>query len=199
MVGTQLGKMTGHRRSVEDLEISPEYLYSCSSDASIRKWSLATGEEVGQLLGHQTSIYKLAGSFDDEILWSVSGDKTAVRWDLTTGSVDATLPHPDFVKSIAILPNGFVATGCRDENIRVWNPSTESCVAFIPAHFGEVSCIKVSGLSGTFYTSSLDTTIRTWNLQSVLQTETPAPPVQAASDSQPKDDGLTEEERRELE
>ena len=33
------------------------------------------------------------------------------------------LEHPDFVKSVAVLPNGYVATGCRDENIRIWNPA----------------------------------------------------------------------------
>ena len=34
--------------------------------------------------------------------------------------------HPDFVKSITVLPSGHVVTGCRDENIRVWDSAVIS-------------------------------------------------------------------------
>jgi WD40 repeat protein len=72
IIGKSLGKLSGHTRSVEDLIISPDgaHLYSCSSDTTIRKWDLKTGEEIGVFVGHETSVYRLVASFDDDVLWS---------------------------------------------------------------------------------------------------------------------------------
>ena len=46
----------------------------------------------------------------------------------------------------------------------------------IPAHFNEVSCLQASYLyPGTFYSGSIDATLRTWNLSSVLASEKVVP------------------------
>jgi WD40 repeat protein len=78
------------------------------------------------------------------------------------------LEHPDFVKSIAVLPSGHIVTGCRDEIVRIFDPANEKCIAQINAHFDEVSCIQYK--NGHFYTSSLDCTVRKWQLSNVLET-----------------------------
>jgi WD40 repeat protein len=65
----------------------------------------------------------MVANWEDDVLWTVSGDKTAIRWNLQTNKSDTTLTHPDFVKSIGLLPSGHVITGCRDEHIRVYDPS----------------------------------------------------------------------------
>jgi WD40 repeat protein len=77
------------------------------------------------------------------------------------------LKHPDFVKSIAVLPSGHIVTGCRDEIIRVFDPANEKCIAKISAHYDEVTCIQYK--NGHFYTSSLDGTVRKWQLSQVLE------------------------------
>ena len=71
-LGKLIAKLSGHTRSVEDLVISPDgqFMYSCSSDTSIRKWDLSSLEEVAIFEGHQTSVYRMTASFDDDILWS---------------------------------------------------------------------------------------------------------------------------------
>ncbi|KAJ3276122.1 Chitin synthase, class 1 [Terramyces sp. JEL0728] len=162
--GNVLGKFIGHTRAVEEILIHDGFLYSCSSDTTVKKWDLETYQDLFTFNGHLTSVYGLHISEDS--LWSVSGDKFAIGWDLETGGVSTRLEHPDYVKSIVVLPNGLVATGCRDENIRIWDPATEKVLYVLSAHFDEVSCLKVH--KGYLISSSLDGTLRFWNLKSVL-------------------------------
>ncbi|KAI8900890.1 WD40-repeat-containing domain protein [Globomyces pollinis-pini] len=196
--GESLGSLIGHGRSVEDLVIDPTgtIMYSCSSDRTIRKWNLIDRSEMQVLEGHDTSIYALYMDWDNEVLWSVSGDKTARRWDLETGNVDSTLNHPDFVKSLTLLSNGFVVTGCRDENFRIWNPSTEECVKTVEAHFDEVSCIQTIG--GVIWTGSLDGTLRKWHLEELLNPKETTKVVEEVKVEEKSDPMMTEEEEREL-
>jgi WD40 repeat protein len=72
LVGRHLDSWSGHKRSVEDLIITPsgEHVYSCSSDSTVKKWDRATGEELASFVGHQTSVYSMFGLFDDDSLWS---------------------------------------------------------------------------------------------------------------------------------
>ncbi len=58
--------------------------------------------------------------FDRNRLCAASGDKTAKRWDVDTGKCEATYEHPDFVKSVAVS-GSYLITGCRDENVRIWD------------------------------------------------------------------------------
>lgn len=102
-------------------------MYSASSDCEIKKWDLVTGFELESTgFAHLTSIRNLVLRYDDNQLFSVSADKTLCRWDLETCKCDLKLEHPDYVVSLVITPNGLIATGCRDENIRLWDPSV-SC------------------------------------------------------------------------
>ncbi len=165
--GKSLGYILGHSRAVEDLVISPDlkFMFSCSSDNQIKKWLLDGNKEIATLKAHLTSVYKLYAVWNDDSLWSVSGDKTSIRWDLETNKVDATLIHPDFVKSITVLSNGQIATGCRDEILRIWDSASEKCLFAITAHYDEVSCIQAS--FDTIWSASLDGTIRNWKISGI--------------------------------
>jgi WD40 repeat protein len=110
---------------------------------------------------------------------------------LQTGKKDTTLEHPDFVKSISVLPSGHIVTGCRDEQIRVFDPANEKCVAKITAHYDEVSCIHYQ--NGYFWSASLDCTLRKWQLSNVLQQF-----VNEEEEEEPVKNLMTEEEEREL-
>ena len=71
-IGARLDSWSGHKRSVEDILITPsgDHLYSCSSDSTVKKWDLKTGEELVSFVGHQTSVYAMFGLFDDDCIWS---------------------------------------------------------------------------------------------------------------------------------
>ncbi|KAI9101092.1 WD40-repeat-containing domain protein [Phlyctochytrium arcticum] len=154
-----------HTMAVEDILLTEDgaLMYSASSDTSIKKWDTASGALLSTLQGHLTSVYALR--MTDGQLWSVSADKFAKRWDLETDLPDSSFEHPDFVRSIEVLNGGaHIATGSRDENIRLWDVATEKCVKILVGHFGEVSDIRLHG--NTLWTSSLDGTIRRWRITS---------------------------------
>ncbi|KAJ3333886.1 hypothetical protein HDU76_001802 [Blyttiomyces sp. JEL0837] len=166
--GTSQATWKGHTRPVEALVLSfsedgdGHFIYSASSDTTIRKWDPVSGACLGTLAGHLTSVYGLL--LGDGELWSVSADKTAKRWSIENGKHDITLEHPDFVKSVALF-GPYVITGSRDENIRVWDISTEKCVRVIEGHFDEISCMDIH--NGRLWTGSLDGTIRSWDLTDI--------------------------------
>eukprot|EP00842_Homolaphlyctis_polyrhiza_P005909 jgi/Hompol1/6319/HPOL_001078-RA len=200
--GELLATLRGHTRSVEDLLLTSDgaFLYSASSDRTIRKWDAASGSLLAVMDGHETSVYGLALSPDESELWSVSADKTAKQWDLETNQVILSLEHPDFVKSILVVgESGLVATGCRDENMRLWNIATEECVKVVEAHSGEISSIKLSQGS-TILSASLDGTLRSWPLESIAETAAEVSDQDYHVDaSDPKQTNvLSEEEEREL-
>ncbi|KAJ3001546.1 hypothetical protein HKX48_002814 [Thoreauomyces humboldtii] len=199
-----------HTRAVEDIVFSDDglHLFSASSDTTIKKWDLGTGNLVATLQGHLTSVYVLALS--DGCLWSASADKTAQRWDLETNLPEdkTKLEHPDFVRSLAVFPNGgYVVTGGRDENVRIWDVASGECLKTLSGHFAEVSDIKIRG--ATIWTASLDGTIRTWpitekDLKPNPDARTAITAAEAAPAEATKRRGnkkavkMTEEEEREL-
>ncbi|KAK9762959.1 hypothetical protein K7432_010786 [Basidiobolus ranarum] len=187
--------MKGHNRGIEDmgLTLDGEYLISVSSDIKIKKWDVESGVEVQEFNGHLTSVYGLSITEDD--IWSVSGDKTARRWSLETGKQDTVLEHPDFVKCVTVV-EPYLITGCRDENVRVYDIGSGKCLKTMEGHFDEVTGLAVMG---TFlYSGSLDGTIRKWS----ITTKSLAEPAEKLNLEPPKvnnnSSGLTEEEEREL-
>ncbi|KAG0239116.1 WD40-repeat-containing domain protein [Mortierella sp. GBAus27b] len=142
-----------------------EYLYSAGSDGTIRKWDITQGQGRGGHCAHvfkhhATTVYKV--SVEATEIWSASADKTVRRLDLETKKVDTTLDHPDFVKSFT-LAGPYVATGGREETIRIWSIATGKVIKEIKGHFDEVSSMTVIGT--TLLTASLDGTVRRWSLK----------------------------------
>ncbi|KND01745.1 uncharacterized protein SPPG_03538 [Spizellomyces punctatus DAOM BR117] len=193
-----------HTRAVEDIVLTEDgrILFSASSDTTIKKWDTTTGQVLATLSGHLTSVYALV--LQEGSLWSASADKTAKRWDLETNLPDSSFEHPDFVRSLAVFPGGaHLATGSRDENVRLWDVASEKCVRTLSGHYGEVSDIKRQG--STLWSASLDGTIRSWSITEQdfkggpepIVEDIPIEPVKLQKKSS-KSVKLTDEEEREL-
>ncbi|KNE54809.1 hypothetical protein AMAG_00760 [Allomyces macrogynus ATCC 38327] len=191
----------GHTRGVEDLIVADEgkALWSCSSDGSIRKWDTATGTCTATLTGHDTSVYALF--LDDETLWSASADKSVKRWPIMNDKIaaESSLDHDDYVKTLVPIHSAVLATGCRDEKIRIFDMGSEALLKILDGHFDEVSALCLIG--STLYSGSLDCTLRSWSVSDILD-----PKIQFKLDIKLDEDevvqhassGLTEEEEREL-
>jgi len=65
--------LTEHTRAVEDIcfeDYTYTTFYSCSSDSTIKKWNLQTGECLYTFTGHLTSVYKILCDVEENNLWS---------------------------------------------------------------------------------------------------------------------------------
>ena len=116
------------------------------------------------LEGHQTSVVDLHLLEDDESLWSASADCTVRRWDLRTRQPDTTMKHKDWVGAIALVGGGHIATGGREETVRVWDLQTEKVKHVFEGHCDEVSALAVLDDGATIVSASYDCTIRRWDL-----------------------------------
>ncbi|OJD18289.1 hypothetical protein AJ78_01665 [Emergomyces pasteurianus Ep9510] len=181
-------------------------VFSSGSDRSIRHFHLSPPFKEQSLsdpiLQHETSVYKLFFDADGD-LWTASADKSTKclsresKWTTVM-----TLEHPDFVRDVVVdEQGGWVVTGCRDEEVRVWNRATGKLHHTYSGHFEEVSGLLLIGR--TVISISIDATIRQWSLDPAqlevakAKAESATQEVEEVNDN-PKESLLTEEEEREL-
>ncbi|KAJ2895468.1 hypothetical protein IWW38_002299 [Coemansia aciculifera] len=158
-------------------------LYSAGSDASIRAWNALDGRplvvdssafEDGEWMiphgQHRTNISDIKWTEGSGgLLWTASADNTAVSWDIETGKADLVLEHATTVTAVLPIPQvGVVVTGVRDGVIYVWriNDGSPRIIREIHAHTDDVSCLRAAGRC--FYSSSLDETLRVWDIKDVV-------------------------------
>ncbi|TID20088.1 WD repeat protein [Venturia nashicola] len=189
---TRLTTLKGHSRGVQALALesiktssqNTQYatIFSGDSNREIRRWHIssassfeipatgpadaeATSLDIDPLVVHETSIYTLL--LDSNLdLYTASADKSAKVLARNRGwEADTTLPHPDFVRDIAIdEQGGWIITACRDEAVRVWDSGTGGLHHVYSGHYEEVTGVLV--LPGAKAVSvSIDGTVRQWSLK----------------------------------
>jgi len=82
---------------------------------------------------------------------------------LQTGNVDSTFEHPEWVKR-TLVQFPYLIVGGKQEDISVWDLSTEKLKLVIRGHYDEVS--SLGRLAGSkFISAGLDETLRIWDLK----------------------------------
>jgi WD40 repeat protein len=158
-------------------------IFSAGSDREIRRWTIistpSTSESGSQstisvathpddpLLPHETSINALSFSHSGDLYTASSDNTAAILSRAQNWALDTSLPHPDYVRSVAIdEERGYVVTACRDEEVRVWDVASGKCVITLSGHFEEVMGVVVIGNRGKERVVSvgIDGTVRSWGL-----------------------------------
>jgi len=178
--GQKLHTLKGHTRGVLALALDiADYdpqkeevvVFSAGSDREIRRWRVGwakAGEILdapAPLIAHETSVDAIHFDSDGD-LWTASADKSAKclsrgrNWD-----DDSQFEHPDYVRDVAVDEDGgWVATACRDEEVRVWEKGSGKLHHVFEGHFEEVTALVL--LPGQKLVSvSIDGTVRTWSLE----------------------------------
>uniref|UniRef100_A0A671YX66 Phospholipase A2-activating protein n=1 Tax=Sparus aurata TaxID=8175 RepID=A0A671YX66_SPAAU len=158
---------TGHEDCVRGLAvISNAEFFSCSNDASIRRWLVDTGECAQVYYSHTNYIYSMAVFPNTSIcfpavIWRTGEDRSLRIW--RQGDCTQTIRLPaQSVWCCCILPNGDIAVGASDGIIRVFTEaedrmaSVEDLQAFedelskatIDPKLGDLGDIKMEDLPG---------------------------------------------------
>lgn len=113
---------------------------------------------------HEGIIRTLAFNPDGSRLASASGDRTVRIWDVSDGTLLATLRgHSDSVFSADFSPDGSrLATGSNDRSIRIWDTATFDEVAQLMGHTDHVWSLNWSSDSHWLVSGSGDYTGRIW-------------------------------------
>ena len=77
-----------------------------STDRSITIWSVATGQRLHLLEGHDEVVHNVAFSPDGSRLASVASDRTVRIWEPLAGRLLLTIPFPETPYNLAWSPDG---------------------------------------------------------------------------------------------
>lgn len=116
---------------------------------------------------HETSIFGLAFGPSSGDLFTASADGFAKSLSRNRGFVeDTAFSHGDYVRCVAVSEaRGVIVTGCRDEDVRVWDVASGKCVATLVGHWEEVCGVVVIGeREGVVVSVGIDGTVRRWGL-----------------------------------
>ena len=189
--GTKLAVLRGHTRAVGVLALDPllsdgdaAVVCSAGSGPAIRRWRIPYADPAGAveewdgegIVEHETSVHALRALGDDGDFWTASADGTARRVDLRSpppapirggGSrADTVLQHDDYVNDVAMSRDGrWLATACRDEEVRLWDVASGELVHTFSGHADEVTALAVVAEGEWLVSASIDCTVRRWPLK----------------------------------
>ncbi len=112
----------GHKSAITAVCISLDAtkILSADHDGIIKLWDRATGECLRTIQAHSQRVSGLQLSCDGRFAVSGSWDKTVKLWNLADGSCMETLPHSDWVTSVAMTPDGRYLLSSSYEGTKVW-------------------------------------------------------------------------------
>jgi WD40 repeat protein len=170
-----LKTLTGHDNSVSGVAFSPDgaTLVSASPDKTLRRWDVATGEQIGQpMTGSNEQVYAVALTKDGETLASGGDGGVIVLWNTTNQTLAADhLPREQSVSSLAFSPvdGKTLAAGCVGGDITVLGANLNPYETF-HAHQNKVTSVAFSPDGKTLASASTDGSIqlrswdgKTWN------------------------------------
>jgi WD40 repeat protein len=142
-------------------------LVSCSEDATIKLWDVATGEERGLLKGHSAKIMSIAIAPDDRTLASAGLDKTIRLWNIETKQLIGVLEgHTQLVRSLSFSGDGKrLVSSSADNTARIWNVDERRDILVL--HQGaEAYGVAFSPTENEIAVGCADFVLRIWDLES---------------------------------
>ncbi|KAG8744948.1 U3 small nucleolar RNA-associated protein 13 [Ceratobasidium sp. 414] len=169
-------------------------LSSVHADQNVLTFDLRTHQRTHQLVGYNDEVIDavfLASSSKRDTHLALATNSSLVRIYPTpdVGSVNAEnetsstrnplnasllAGHSDIVLVLSAAPNGWLASGAKDREVRIWAPREEGevewrCVALCAGHAESVGAVAFGGVDGAgvprlLVTGSQDRTVKVWDL-----------------------------------
>jgi len=170
------GVLCGHTRSVKYLAVQPDgRLASGDTGGTVRLWDVARRSETSVLLNNDRSDAAVLAVLPDGarlargcvVDFGLYGSVTRGLTIHTLGSDGGATPVEVLcdtdVWSLLVLPDGRLAAGCGDGNIRVVDVDAAAVVAVLAGHTARVAALAVLS-DGRLASGSLDTRVRVWDV-----------------------------------
>jgi WD40 repeat protein len=169
--GVETGRLDVYTGPVTSLVVLPDGRLASGSDEgnAIGLWDLSSADATW-LEGFTGGVQALAVLHDGRLAsasGSGAGDNTIRLWDVTDGKVTSSLAgHSSVVTSLAVLPDGRLASGSWDQTIRLWDVSNStSRQTSLEGHTGAAWALAVLR-DERLASGSEDETIRLWDPKS---------------------------------
>src|SRR5581483_8412426 len=114
-----------------------------ATDAVVRLWDPATGQEQRALRGHANWVTGLLFAPDGRTLYSVSWDKTVKRWDPASGEERPVVEDAGRHAHVALSPDGrlLASAGGRDGTVYLTEVATGRRLHALAGHPGYVQAL----------------------------------------------------------
>lgn len=132
-----------------------------------RLWNATSGKEIGQLIGHKSSVNCACFSPDGERILSASWDCTSRIWDSKTFKECGCLGgYYKKTKTVCFSPNGerFVLVQ-NDRVARLWDSDSFQELGVFEGHLGDVNSVCFSPNGKMLVTAANDSTPILWEIE----------------------------------
>ncbi|EGC31431.1 hypothetical protein DICPUDRAFT_95520 [Dictyostelium purpureum] len=169
-----LESFRAHRRSIEKMVMSEKYLFTASSDYTIKVWPLHNITECKYKLDeHGGEVNDMCIDEYNNVLVSCSFDKSIKVWCLEGDQIKCVKTlnaHTKSVKSI-YLSGKYLFSSSNDQTIKVWDLEMMVCVfSLADAHESWVVLLRM--FNNRLLSASKDGQIKEWNLSTFQSTTT---------------------------
>ena len=135
------------------------------ADGSIRVYNVATGEESARLDPASPPAHICFHPDGRRLGVSSKDGRTVQIWDVETGRVLRTLPHPKGVMGIGWRADGkLLAAACFDSRIYVWEADSGTRQAVLEGHKDVVHHVAFHPTQNLLVSHAWDSTTRVWSL-----------------------------------
>lgn len=167
--GKKIEELTTYDNVLTSVSVSPDGQWLAASGFGETHnaflWNMASKQRI-DLLGHTDRVQNIAFSPDGHRLLTVSHDKTAKVWDVSTGKVIVSLPAGTTLWNGVFSPDGRqVVTVGHDGIGRIWDSQTGQLRIRLVGHAAPSCAVLYSQDGQWIATGSDDKTARIWNAQ----------------------------------
>src|SRR6266487_6197734 len=140
-----------------------EYLIVADNKKRVLIWRWKTQtKEPDLVLRHEESVHTISLCPDKRYLITMSDDKSAKVWDITTGLLVQHLPHKgDVVSATFDGESKYIATASADHTVGIWNAYTGEQLACLP-HDDRAYAVAFSKDGRYLATACDDSIVRIW-------------------------------------
>lgn len=161
-------ELEGHDAAVNAVTFLPgdRQALSASDDGTVALWDLEGGTLLKRLEGHGAKVVAVALSPDGRIAASAGWDRTVRLWDLETFAPLHVLSWRDSMNAVRFSKDGeTVIAGASDGELTVWRVADGTRLAAVSSHDFAVTGLDHHAETGLVATSSIDETVRLWDLE----------------------------------
>lgn len=170
-LGVSQGELTGHKGSVNYLDVSKDGLHmvSASNDRTGIIWNLKSKKLEGNLdriacAPYNVDCHVISANFSygGSQVVTTSSDRMVRVWALNGDLISQMAGHTDNLVDAFFSPNDqMVYSFSADHTLRLWDPTGKEIVTY-GGHTGKINMAYVDQKINHIYTASDDGTIRIW-------------------------------------